>query len=81
MNKKKKKINYIRRIMSYFLNAIKEKINPSFINRKNKYKWLSIHNPIIKNEETFFNSNVYNENRSKKYSKKIQDILKDEIKK
>ena len=51
--------------MSYFLNAIKEKINPSFINRKNKYKWLSIHNPIIKNEETFFNSNVYNENRSK----------------
>ena len=29
--------------MSYFLEAIKEKIWPSFINRKDKYKWLGVH--------------------------------------
>ena len=26
--------------MSYFIEAIKEKFWPSFINRKNKYKWI-----------------------------------------
>ena len=29
--------------MSYFIEAIKEKFWPSFINRKNKYKWIGIH--------------------------------------
>ena len=71
----------MRKIMIYFLNAIKEKINPSFINRKDKYKWLSIHNPITKNEKTFSDPIIYNKERSEKYSKKIQDILKGEIKK
>tara|TARA_A100000171_G_scaffold13283_1_gene11219 strand:+ start:2114 stop:2296 length:183 start_codon:yes stop_codon:yes gene_type:complete len=30
-------------IMSYFIEAIKEKFWPSFINRKNKYKWIGVH--------------------------------------
>ena len=38
--KKRRKGN---NIMSYFLEAIKEKIWPSFINRKDKYKWLGVH--------------------------------------
>ena len=29
--------------MNYFLDAIIEKISPSFINRKNKYKWIGVH--------------------------------------
>ena len=29
--------------MNYFLDAIKEKISPSFINKKAKYKWISVH--------------------------------------
>ena len=29
--------------MNYFLDAIKEKISPSFINKKDKYKWISVH--------------------------------------
>ena len=40
---KRKKLKYLRRIMNYFLDAIIEKISPSFINRKNKYKWIGVH--------------------------------------
>ena len=29
--------------MNYFIEAIKEKFRPSFINRKNKYKWIGVH--------------------------------------
>tara|TARA_R100001594_G_scaffold122221_1_gene158314 strand:- start:4449 stop:4649 length:201 start_codon:yes stop_codon:yes gene_type:complete len=43
MNKKKPITKYIRRVMNYFLDAIKEKINPSFINKKDKYKWIGVH--------------------------------------
>ena len=39
MRKKRKVV----RFMNYFIEAIKEKFRPSFINRKNKYKWIGVH--------------------------------------
>ena len=42
-NTKMQIYKYLRRIMNYFLDAIKEKISPSFINKKAKYKWISVH--------------------------------------
>ena len=42
-NTKMQIYKYLRRVMNYFIDAIIEKINPSFINKKNKYKWISVH--------------------------------------
>ena len=42
-NTKMQIYKYLRRVMNYFLDAIKEKINPSFINKKDKYKWIGVH--------------------------------------
>tara|TARA_S200002703_G_scaffold95887_1_gene82882 strand:- start:475 stop:666 length:192 start_codon:yes stop_codon:yes gene_type:complete len=39
-----KTYKYLRRvIMSIFIECVIEKFWPSFINRKNKYKWIGVH--------------------------------------
>ena len=39
-----KTYKYLRRvIMSIFIECVLEKFWPSFINRKNKYKWIGVH--------------------------------------
>tara|TARA_R100001530_G_scaffold136190_2_gene115703 strand:- start:1067 stop:1270 length:204 start_codon:yes stop_codon:yes gene_type:complete len=43
MKRKNPLTKYLRRVMNYFIDAIIEKISPSFINKKNKYKWIGVH--------------------------------------
>ena len=53
-NTKMQIYKYLRRvIMSIFLECVIEKIWPSFINKKDKYKWIGVHSmsnpcPIFK---------------------------------